>query len=340
MENQNHEYNYINVTELRNKNISKPEEIIKGLLRGNKVSVLTGGSKAGKSSLSLKMAEKISCGEPFLGLPTTQKDVLYITLDNDEDLIAERLKIMNIKNNTHLDFYFDGPISLGNEIEQDLNYPSLLEVVNDSFNRLPNLGVVFIDLFDNIRDIDERNEYSNSKITDDIETIKGIARICNVAFVLLNHDTKTGEKNSYNSVKGGVKLVGSLNGSFFHLYRNGIGEECATLEVGGRNIREQIIPLKFNFNTLTYSIDNEREESDLDINIALVRNFLLRKKQFSGTLSELCSQVGLTISSSSLGRKIKKFETFLNKEGISFEKSASHSNGRLYIFKVDKNKSL
>ena len=67
------------------------------LIKGNKVSILTGGSKTGKSTLALQLANSVSKGIPFLNNNTIQCDVLYICLDNDEDLIAERLKLMNLE---------------------------------------------------------------------------------------------------------------------------------------------------------------------------------------------------------------------------------------------------
>ena len=54
------------------------------------------------------------------------------------------------------------------------------------------------------------------------------------------------------------------------------------------------------------------------------------RKEFSGTMSALCAQVGLSISATSLGRKIKNNLELLYSEGIKCEKVSGHTNGRLY----------
>lgn len=50
-----------------------------------------------------------------------------------------------------------------------------------------------------------------------MEYLKGIADGLKIHILLLNHDTKNGTQNGYCSSKGGVKLVGSCNGTYLHL---------------------------------------------------------------------------------------------------------------------------
>ena len=50
-----------------------------------------------------------------------------------------------------------------------------------------------------------------------MEYLKGIADGLKIHILLLNHDTKNGSQNGYCSSKGGVKLVGSCNGTYLHL---------------------------------------------------------------------------------------------------------------------------
>ena len=83
--------------EIRHKTYFENNYIVDSLIKGNKVSILTGGSKTGKSTLALQLANSVSKGIPFLNNNTIQCDVLYICLDNDEDLIAE-----NTSTNTYV----------------------------------------------------------------------------------------------------------------------------------------------------------------------------------------------------------------------------------------------
>lgn len=199
------------------------------------------------------------------------------------------------------------------------------------------LKVVVIDMFDNIRTISQYNEYSNEKLRADLDFVKGIAKTLDLHILLLNHDRKQGATNAYNVSIGGTKLVGLLNGSFIHLSRACLGEKVAKIEIGGRNVEEQVLNVYFDSKLCKFEKIPDEEYEDIDPDIAKVRNFIQIRKEFSGTMSELCAQVGLSISATSLGRKIKNNLELLYSEGIRCEKDSGHANGRLYSLTLIKN---
>ena len=123
----------------------------------------------------------------------------------------------------------------------------------------------------------KQKEINEFKQKIDMDFIKEIANVMEVHTLLLNHDTKSGILNGYCSSKGGVKLVGSCNGSYLHLIRNGIGETSATLEVGGRNIREDKLALILDTETLTYSLSQDRVNDEMPYEIGIIRNFIIKK---------------------------------------------------------------
>lgn len=327
------EYGLITGKEIRNTVYNKEKYLIEDLLRGNKVSILTGGSKTGKSTIALQMAYAISTGQPFLDKKTKKKDVLYICLDNDEDLIAERLKMMNLNMDEHVIFSFNKLITLGNELPADGKIP-LSEVINKTFLDHPELGLVIIDLFDNIRSLTIKTEANNVKDAQDMDFIKEIANVMEVHTLLLNHDTKSGILNGYCSSKGGVKLVGSCNGSYLHLIRNGIGETNATLEVGGRNIREDKLALILDTETLTYSLSQDRVNDEMPYEIGIIRNFIIKNNGYEGTISNLLQLTKLTIAANRCSRLLNNHKELLKEEGILFSVNPGHSNGRIYKFIV------
>ena len=247
--------------EIRHKTYFENNYIVDSLIKGNKVSILTGGSKTGKSTLALQLANSVSKGIPFLNNNTIQCDVLYICLDNDEDLIAERLKLMNLEMDDSVVFCFNKNIVL-EDTSSNQDDILLLEVVTETLISHPFLRLVIIDLFDNIRNLTIKTEANNVKDTEDMEYLKGIADGLKIHILLLNHDTKNGSQNGYCSSKGGVKLVGSCNGTYLHLIRSGIGQTSATLEVGGRNVKEEILQLHLDTTTLTYSLSEENINDD------------------------------------------------------------------------------
>ena len=320
--------------EIRHKTYFENNYIVDSLIKGNKVSILTGGSKTGKSTLALQLANSVSKGIPFLNNNTIQCDVLYICLDNDEDLIAERLKLMNLEMDDSVVFCFNKNIVL-EDTSSNQDDILLLEVVTETLISHPFLRLVIIDLFDNIRNLTIKTEANNVKDTEDIEYLKGIADGLKIHILLLNHDTKNGSQNGYCSSKGGVKLVGSCNGTYLHLIRSGIGQTSATLEVGGRNVKEEILQLHLDTSTLTYSLSEENINDDMPYEIGIIRNYIIKNNGYSGTISNLLQLTKLTIAANRASRLLNTHKDLLASEGITFSIDPSRSNGRIYTFQVE-----
>lgn len=330
----------LNVEEIKKINIGHQNEYIERILKGEgKISLLSGAPKAGKSTLALNFAKSIASGTHFLNFKTKKSGVLYISLDSEADTIAQKINAMGIQNDTNIHFITDVLIQLGNDDGLTLNedVPTLLEVLQEAIDKITELKVVVIDMFDNIRTISQYNEYSNEKLRSDLDFVKGIAKNLDLHILLLNHDRKQGASNAYNVSIGGTKLVGLLNGSFIHLSRARLGERVAKIEIGGRNVEEQVLNVYFDSKTCKFEKIPDEEYEDIDPDIAKVRNFIQIKKEFSGTMSELCALVGLSISATSLGRKIKNNLELLYLEGIRCEKDSGHANGRLYSLTLIKN---
>ncbi len=328
--------------EIRNKTYVENDYIIDSIIKGNKVSILTGGSKTGKSTLALQMAYSISKGTKFLNHETKKGEVLYICLDNEEDLIAERLKLMNLEMDDSVIFCFNKQIIL-NENSFNENSILLLEVISETLETHPLLRLVIIDLFDNIRQLTIKTEANNVKDSEDMDYVKGIAEFLKVHILLLNHDTKSGIQNGYCSSKGGVKLVGSCNGTYLHLIRNGIGETNATLEIGGRNIKENILNLNLDSTTMTYSLNEENINDDMPYEVGMIRNYIIKNNGYTGTISNLLQLTKLTIAANKASRLLNNNKDLLASEGITFSIDPSRTNGRIYTFiyhKDDKDDTL
>lgn len=326
---------FYNAGELTRKyDILQNSDLIEGLISGDKVSIISGGSKAGKSTLALDMAKGLSTGGDFLGMKCQQVGVLYISLDNDDDTIAQRIKLMSIQNSKYLQFYFNLPLYLGNENKpnQDQIQTTMMDVLEKAIISIPKFKVVFIDLLNNIRSLTPYNEYSNAKVYEDISYLRGLAKTYEIAIIALNHDTKQGSRSGYCASKGGVELTGTINGAYMHLIRNGIGETNATLEIGGRNIAEKVIQLQLDTETLTYKTVDDEVSDEIPVEIGLIRNYIVKKGYFAGTLSELLTSTKSTISAVKLGKLIKKYSPVLESEGITFYQKSSHKLGRIYVF--------
>lgn len=334
-------FNILNVEDIKNLNLEGQNEYIEQILKGEgKISLLSGAPKSGKSTLALNFAKCIASGTPFLGFKTRESSVLYISLDSEADTISQKINAMKVRSDLKLYFVTDVYIQLGNDDGLALNedVPTLLEVLQEAMDKIKELKVVVIDMFDNIRTISQYNEYSNEKLRSDLDFVKGIAKNLDLHILLLNHDRKQGASNAYNVSIGGTKLVGLLNGSFIHLSRTCLGDKVAKIEIGGRNVEEQVLNVYFDSKTCKFEKIPDEEYEDIDPDIAKVRNFIQIRKEFSGTMSALCAQVGLSISEISLGKKIKSNSELLRNEGIKCEKVSGRTNGRYYsLTLIDEN---
>lgn len=326
-------FNILSINDIKNLNQDNQNEYIEQILKGEgKISLLSGAPKAGKSTLALNFAKCIASGTRFLDFKTLKSGVLYVSLDSEADTIAQKINAMGIHNDTNIHFITDTFIQLGNEdgltLSEDV--PVLLEVLQEALNKIKDLKVVVIDMFDNIRTLNEYNQYNNEKLRADLDFVKGIAKTLDLHILLLNHDRKQGASNTYNVSVGGTKLVGLLNGSFIHLSRACLGDKVAKIEIGGRNVKEQVLDVYFDSKTCEFSKIPEDELDDIDQDIAKIRNYIQIRKEFQGTMSALCAQAGLTISACSLGKKINNNLQLLESEGISCKRISGHRKGRLY----------
>lgn len=334
-------FNILNIQDLKNLNYEDQNEYIEQILRGEgKISLLSGPPKAGKSTLALNFAKCIASGTRFLDFKTKKSGVLYISLDSEVDTIAQKINAMNVQFDINLYFVSDVYIQLGNDDDLNMNddIPTLLEVLEQAMVEINDLKVVVIDMFDNIRTISQYNEYSNEKLRSDLDFVKGIAKNLDLHILLLNHDRKQGASNAYNVSIGGTKLVGLLNGSFIHLSRACLGDKVAKIEIGGRNVEEQVLNVYFDSKLCKFEKIPDEEYEDIDPDIAKVRNYIQIRKEFSGTMSKLCAKIGLSISAVSLGMKIKSNLELLKSEGIKCEKVLGRTNGRYYsLTLIDEN---
>jgi hypothetical protein len=72
------------------------EWIIEGLLAAGSVTLLSGDSGIGKSTLALQLAGSVACGNPFLERSVKQRPVLYIDRENPLFVVKERLHRLHI----------------------------------------------------------------------------------------------------------------------------------------------------------------------------------------------------------------------------------------------------
>ena len=84
-----------NIMDFIARDIPKPPELIEGLLHQGSKMLISGGSKSFKTWTLFDLSLSVASGTPFLGLPTTQANVLYLNLELQDAFAQERLKTVS-----------------------------------------------------------------------------------------------------------------------------------------------------------------------------------------------------------------------------------------------------
>ena len=112
----------------------KQEWVIEGFIPKNAITVLTGATGSGKSSVMLAAADAVANGEPFLGHQSHQTKVLFLDRENPKYVYLERFQRFDIKPNDNLLFWGiwdtelepQGPDYIGIEAFVEEHHPLLI----------------------------------------------------------------------------------------------------------------------------------------------------------------------------------------------------------------------
>lgn len=146
--------------------MSKTMFIVDGLISQG-VNVISGASKIGKSWLMLWLGLQVAQGNSIWGLPTPQCDVLYLSLEDTQRRIKDRL--YNLTDSAPDNLYF--------AVTSGLIGGGLEEQITDFLTEHPATKLVIIDTLQKVRDskgsAGKAGMYGNDY--DDISSIKRIA---------------------------------------------------------------------------------------------------------------------------------------------------------------------
>ena len=261
--------------------MSKTMFIVDGLISQG-VNVISGASKIGKSWLMLWLGLQVAQGNSIWGLPTLQCDVLYLSLEDTQRRIKDRL--YNLTDSAPDNLYF--------AVTSGLIGGGLEEQITDFLTEHPATKLVIIDTLQKVRDskgsAGKAGMYGNDY--DDISSIKRIADGFNIAVLLVHHLRKLQDSDDpFNDVSGSTGIIGAADTNF--ILRRKRSGNAATLLVSGRNVEYQELTLQFN--DLVWELV-ERKNSE-DIHKAELPKFLFRVVDFMECRTEWVSGVRAAI---------------------------------------------
>ena len=264
--------------------MSKTMFIVDGLISQG-VNVISGASKIGKSWLMLWLGLQVAQGNSIWGLPTLQCDVLYLSLEDTQRRIKDRL--YNLTDSAPDNLYF--------AVTSGLIGGGLEEQITDFLTEHPATKLVIIDTLQKVRDskgsAGKAGMYGNDY--DDISSIKRIADGFNIAILLVHHLRKLQDSDDpFNDVSGSTGIIGAADTNF--ILRRKRSGNAATLLVSGRDVEYQELTLQFN--NLVWELV-ERKNSE-DIHKAELPKFLFRvvdfmecRTEWVGTATELLTEM-------------------------------------------------
>ena len=285
--------------------------VIKDLLPQG-LAMLNGSMKIGKSWMVLDWCVRIAKGENIWNFPTTKGTTLYLSLEDSNTRLQDRL--LSVTEEVPPNVYFSiRCLTIGNGLEEQIR-----NFVADH----PDTVLVAIDIFQKIRTTTEINygvDYSETEI------LKSLAGELGIAILLVHHVRKKEDDDPFNMPSGSNGLAGCAD-TLFVLKKSKRCSADATLFCTGRDIEYQEIDIRFEKETCTWSFISdsaENPETLLPRPMQKLIEMMKEKSAFSGSnaefMEEFKSYTGIEIHTNVLKKMMKKHRSELEENGVTFE---------------------
>ena len=145
---------------------------------------------------------QVAQGNSIWGLPTLQCDVLYLSLEDTQRRIKDRL--YNLTDSAPDNLYF--------AVTSGLIGGGLEEQITDFLPEHPATKLVIIDTLQMIRGTGYDNTYANDYR--DLSTLKRIADAHGIAIMLIHHLRKELADDVFSRISGTTAISGAVDSSF------------------------------------------------------------------------------------------------------------------------------
>ena len=277
------ETKFISADDLYYKGLKQPKMLIEGLLSTG-LAVLSGDSKIGKSWMVLWFCLKIAKGEPIWGIPTEKKDVIYYALEDTQARIQRQLHMLTD----------DPPENLMITVESEKLGFNLQEELAEMIEKNPNIGVIFIDTLQKIRDNVSGKVNAYAKDYSDLGMLKEIADLYGVCIFLVHHNRKEKDSsNVFNDMTGSTAIAGAAD-TLMVLRKEDHCDRRAILSVTGRDVEEKSLKLEMKNNVweLIEEIDLTREKrKEIPAVIYHMTKYFIDHESFGGTMTQFLDKM-------------------------------------------------
>ena len=290
-----------------------PQMLIDGILSTG-LAILSGDSKIGKSWLVLWLGLKIARGEPVWGIPTRKADVVYLALEDRDWRIQDRMQQLtdDPPDNRYIGFYCG---VIGQELEEQVE--KLLE-------ERPNIGIVFIDTLQKVRENVSGKLNAYAKDYQDLTSLKMIADEHDICIFLVHHTRKEHDgTNVFHNITGSTGIAGVAD-TLMVLQKENHFDNEAVLSITGRDVEERMLDLRMNQNVweateeLSPALLKRKEVPPIIFRIA---EYFLEEDHFYGTMTEFLKVLGESGMAPNVASRYlaKHYDSVLKPLGLRYE---------------------
>lgn len=286
----------ISAAALQRKDIPPLQFVVDGFIPLG-LALLCSPPKYGKSWMSLDLGLQVARGKPFLQHPTNQCGCLYLSLEDGQRRLRNRMdKLLNGEDAPDNFYFATTAVTLK---------AGLCEMLDDFVATHPNVGLVIIDTFQFVRDDISKKESLYATDYREVSMLKKFADSHNIALLLVHHLSKrVDDGDPYNMISGTTGITGAAD-TMMVLTRDKRNDANTTLSVIGRDIEGSDMVLTFIPETCHWTVVGTAEDIAAERNrrtyennpiVCTVRTLLDKNPDgWQGTMSELLA-VGLEVT--------------------------------------------
>jgi DNA-binding transcriptional ArsR family regulator len=295
------------------KEYPEPRYLWQGILPDSGLAVCAASKASGKTLLLLQLADAISRGRDFLGIPTTAANVLFVELELSEAKTTQRLLKMGITTTDNLTFSYNTKNKKWPQGEEGLK--TLRDAIEEH-----SFEIVIVDVLQRLWPMNaDYNSYQDSYNV--LAPLRQMANELGVLIVLVTHNRKMQAADFLDGVMGSVGIV--ANADVVLSIQRQRGENEAVLFIEGNDVESKQLALQFRSDPLGFTLS---DASPAEIRQTQERREILdAMRNLGGTAKtgEIATLLGKDI------KNISKLLLKLKDEGLVYSTGyGQYSDGR------------
>lgn len=237
---------FISGEKMMKKEYPEPRFLWQGILPDSGLAVCASSKASGKTLLLLQLADAISRGRDFLGIPTTAAKVLFLELELSEAKTTQRLRKMGITTTDTLTFSYNTKTKQWPPGEEGLK--TLRDAVEEH-----DFELVIVDVLQRLWPMNaDYNSYQDSYNV--LAPLRQLANELGVMILLVTHNRKMQAADFLDGVMGSVGII--ANADVILSIQRQRGENEAVLFCEGNDIERKQLSLQFESDPLGFTLSD------------------------------------------------------------------------------------